>query len=257
MVLVFDIGNSNITIGAYEDDKLTFTARLITDRDLDSEAYAEKIQGILLSKGKSTNNIDGAVMCSVVPTVTVKVSSAVEMLTGNAPLVVDSQTDYGLKIQMDNPKKVGTDLLVGAGGAVFKYEAPLCVIDLGTFTTLCYVSGDHEYQGTIIIPGIRTTADSYSRAAQLFSFEIESPKALLGTNTKDSMCSWLMHGAAAMLDGLIDRIETEKGELKTVVMTGGFAGMIAPLLRHKVTIDENLLLEGLLRLYYSSISDIK
>lgn len=253
MILVFDIGNSNITIGAYEDNKLAFTARLITDRELDIEAYADKIQGILLSKGKSTNSIDGAVICSVVPVVTAKVSSAVEMLTGDPPLIVDSKTDYGLKIQMDNPGKVGTDLLVGASAAAFKYEAPLCVIDLGTFTTLCYVSGDYEYQGTIIIPGIRTTADSYSRGAQLFSFEIESPKALLGTNTVDSMLSGLMHGAAAMLDGLLDRIEQEKGEFKSIVITGGFSEMIEPLLQHRVIIDEELLLSGLLRLYYSNI----
>lgn len=253
MILVFDIGNSNITIGAYDKDELAFTARLITDSELDAESYADKIQGILFARQKTAEDIVGAAVCSVVPAVTRTISMAVEKLSGSKPLIVDSSTDYGLKICMDNPRKVGTDLLVGASCAAFKYEAPLCVIDLGTFTTLCYVSRNHEYQGTIIIPGIRTTGDSYSRGAQLFEFEIKSPGQLLGTNTEGSMLSGLMHGTAAMLDGLLDRIEQEKGELKSIVITGGFSEMIEPLLQHKVIIDEELLLSGLLRLYYSNI----
>lgn len=257
MVLAFDIGNSNITIGVFDKnkeniDELTFMSRLITDRGMDAEAYADKIKFILASNNKTISDIEGAVICSVVPPVTSSVSAALEALTGKKPVIVDSDTDYGLTIQMDNPKKVGTDLLVGAGQALSKYEAPLCVVDLGTFTTLCYVSGEKEYQGTIIIPGIRTTADSYTRAAQLFSFEIDSPGALLGTNTNDSMLSGLMNGAASMIDGLVDRIEDEKGPLKTVVVTGGFSRLIVPLLKHGAVIDENLLLDGLCRLYYDN-----
>lgn len=251
MILALDIGNSNITIGAFEKGALIFTARLITDCEMTASGYAERIQGILLSKQRDITSIDGAVICSVVPCTTGNIASAIELLTGRAPVVIDNKTDFGLKIQMDDPMRVGTDLLVGASNACIKYEAPLCVIDLGTFTTLCYVSGQKEYQGTIIIPGIRTTEESYSKAAQLFTFEINSPESLFGTNTKDSMTSGLMNGAAAMIDGLIDRIEDEKGELKSIIVTGGFAEKIIPLLKHEVTEDENLLLDGLHRLYYS------
>lgn len=264
MILVFDIGNSNITIGAFEKksclrqeasskavDELIFTGRLVTDPKMDAQTYEDLIKELVLNNSKDISDVEGSVIGSVVPDVTKSVAAALKSLTGKKCNVVDSSTDYGLKVVMDDPKKVGTDLLIGAGYAASKFEAPLCVVDLGTFTTLCYVSKDKEYQGTIIIPGIKTCADSYTRAAQLFSFEIESPKVLLGRNTKDSMLSGLVYGAASMIDGIIDRIEQEKGELKTVVITGGFSGMLAPLLKREVIVYENLLLDGLFWLYYN------
>ena len=250
MLLAIDIGNSNIDIGGIENDQIKFEARIATDRIKTSDQYGVEIKNILNLFEVSPQQVEDCIISSVVPPVFNAVRTGVIKLTGLTPMVVGPGIKTGLNIQMDNPASVGSDLIVAAVAALQEYQAPLMLIDMGTATTITVVDKDNTYIGGAIIPGVRVSAEALSsRAAQLPGIQLDRPKRAIGKNTVECMRSGIMFGAAAMLDGMIERMEAELGKQTTVVATGGIAQFVAPLCKREIRLEKDLLLKGLNIIY--------
>ena len=246
MLICIDIGNSNITIGVFEDEALKFTARLATDTRRTSDQYAIEIRDIIEIYGIKSADITHAAISSVVPTVGSAIERAVNRLFGIRSVVLGPGVKTGLNIKIDNPAQLGADLAAGAVGALAKYPTPTIVIDMGTASTISVLGKNGEFLGGVIAAGVKLTRDALaSRTAQLPSVSIEAPKKTIGTNTADCIKSGLIMGQSAMIDGLITKIERELGEPATVVATGGLAPDVVKYCDHDISIDDNLLLEGL------------
>ena len=200
--------------------------------------------------GHSISEIDDCIISSVVPPVFNSVKTGVIKVIGKQPMVVGPGLKTGLNIHMDVPSQVGSDRIVIAVAALAEYSAPLILMDLGTATTIEVVEPDNVYMGGIIFPGVRVSLDALtSRTAQLPGISLDQPKNVIGKNTVDCMRSGMMYGTAAMLDGLIDRIEEELGHSSTLIATGGLAQFITPLCKHQIILEKNLLLKGLNLIY--------
>lgn len=251
MVLVLDIGNTNIVVGYMESESnVVFAERLSTDTKKTAVEYAVSIKNLLEIYGLSSEHLEGAIISSVVPPITSVVKEAIFKVTGLEALVVGPGVKNGLHIKTDNPAQVGSDLIVDAVAAIHEYSVPLIIIDMGTATTISVVDEDKSYAGTIIIPGVNTSLEALvSGASQLSKISLEAPKRLVGKNTIESMKSGIIHGNAACLDGMIDRIEKELGKPATVVATGGISNVIVPHCTHEIILDDVLLLKGLFLIY--------
>ena len=250
MILAIDVGNTNIVLGGIVDDQQVFSARLASDRNKTADQYALDIQGILTMHKVRTEAIEGGILSSVVPYLQTVIPNAVKLLTGVDLLVVGPGIKTGLSIRMDNPASVGSDLIVAAVAARAKYKAPIAIVDMGTATTLSVVAKNGNYIGGMIIPGLWTSMNALSaHAAQLPYIDLNGPAKLLGTNTIDCMRSGALIGTAAMLDGLIDRLEEELGESVSPVLTGGVSPLIVPYCRHTSHLEPDILIDGLRILY--------
>lgn len=250
MILAIDIGNTNIVIGCFEGDCLLFHERFSTEQEATSLEYATIFKETLELHEILPSRIEGGVLSSVVPSITRTVKEAAEKYTGARILVVGPGVKTGLKLNVDDPAQQGSDLVVGAVAGVHCYPVPQILIDMGTATTVSVIDKNSAYIGKMILPGLAISLHALSsRAAQLPHISLEPPKKLIGSNTVDSMKSGILYGSAGALDGLIDRINEELGEECTVVATGGLAGTVAPLCRHEIILEEDLLLKGLLIIY--------
>ena len=178
------------------------------------------------------------------------VRTGVMKVIGKQPMVVGPGLKTGLNIHVEVPSQVGSDRIVIAVAALAEYGAPLVLMDLGTATTIDVVEPDICYMGGVIYPGVKLSLDALtSRAAQLPGISLDKPKKVIGKNTVDCMRSGMMYGTAAMLDGIIDRIEEELGHPSTLVATGGMAQFITPLCKHEIILEKDLLLKGLGLIY--------
>ena len=245
MLLAIDIGNTNLVIGGIRDDQLLFKARIATDRLRTSDQYGVEIKNMIEAFGHSISEIDDCIISSVVPPVFNSVKTGVIKVIGKQPMVVGPGLKTGLNIHMDVPSQVGSDRIVIAVAALAEYSAPLILMDLGTATTIEVVEPDNVYMGGIIFPGVRVSLDALtSRTAQLPGISLDQPKNVIGKNTVDCMRSGMMYGTAAMLDGLIDRIEEELGHSSTLIATGGLAQFITPRCKHRIILEKKQLLKG-------------
>ena len=250
MILAIDVGNTNIVLGCIEDSRILFEARMATDRVKTSDQYCAELKTMLSLFGVTPELIEGSIISSVVPLVQQVMVRAVERLTGKPCLTVGPGLKTGLNIKIDNPAQAGSDLIVGAVAAIEEYGAPLLVIDLGTATTISVIDKDGVFRGGTIAPGVMLSLNALSSGtAQLPGISLEKPRRAIGTNTVDSMRSGLLLGSAAMLDGMVERIEEELGYPAKVVATGGLAKFIVPLCRREMLTDDSLLLKGLDLLY--------
>ncbi len=250
MILAIDIGNTNIVIGGIDNDKIHFVARLSTDRTKTEDEYAVIFKNILEIHHISVQSFDGAIISSVVPPLINILKRSVKMLTALTPIVVGPGIKTGLNIKIDNPSQLGSDLVVGAVAAVALYKKPLIVLDMGTATTICVIDKNGNYLGGIIYPGVKVSLDSLTqRTSQLPAISLDAPAKAIGKNTVDCMRSGIIYGNAAMADGMIDRFESELGEKATVIATGGLAQTILPHCKHKIILDDDLLIKGLKVIY--------
>lgn len=251
MILAIDMGNTNIVLGGIDEHKTYFVERITTNSSKTDLEYAVNVKDILEIYNIHPGQIEGAILSSVVPPLNSTILQAVEKILGKRPLLVGSGMKTGLNIIMDNPKTVGSDMIVDAVAAIHEYPKPIVVIDMGTATTMSVLDREGTYIGGAIIPGLRLSMDALSaQAAQLPFIDLREPPArLIGTNTVDCMRSGAILGCAAMLDGLAGRVEEELGEPVTVVATGGLMSTVLPYCRRTVHYEEDLLLTGLLRLY--------
>lgn len=250
MLLAIDIGNTNITLGLFEDSYLCLTGRIATDTKKTADQYAIEIKGILSLHGASYEDIEDCIISSVAPVVGNAVSGAVAMLCDTVPLMLGPGVKTGLNIKIDNPAQLGSDLAAGAVGALAEYNMPCIVIDMGTATTISVLDKNGSFLGGAIAAGIKLTLDALAKGtAALPSISMESPKSVIGHNTVDCMQSGIVYGTAAMIDGMIERIEEELGEESTVVATGGLAREVINYCKHDIIYNENLLLDGLRIIY--------
>lgn len=250
MILAIDIGNTNIVLGCIRDEKQLFSARIASDRNKTADQYALDIRGIFELHGIDAKQIKGGILSSVVPYLQTVIPAAVRLLCGLDLMIVGPGIKTGLNIRMDNPASVGSDLIVAAVAARAKYQTPIAIVDMGTATTLSVIVNDNEYVGGMIIPGLWTSMNALSaHAAQLPYIDLNGPAKLVGTNTIDCMRSGAINGTAAMLDGLIDRLEAELKKPVTPIITGGLSELIAPSCLHPFRLEPDILIDGLQILY--------
>ncbi len=251
MLLAVDIGNTNITIGLYKDDKLIFVSRLATERKKMPDQYAVELSTIFNLHSVNTTDFEGAIISSVVPELTNTVKTAVEFITGQTPLIIGPGVKTGLNIKIDNPAQLGADLVAGAVGAISKYSLPCLVLDIGTATKISVIDSNGSYRGCTISAGVKISLDALSSGtSQLPAISLDAPASAIGTNTITSMQAGTVLGCAAMIEGLCKRIEASLGEkVKTVVATGGIAADIIRYCDMDITYDADLILDGLKFIY--------
>lgn len=251
MIIAVDIGNTNIVLGCAENNRILFRERIATNQTATDLEYAVKIRAALDMNGINFGTIDGAIISSVVPSVTNTVKAAIMKLTGANVMVVGPGIKTGLSIMIDNPAQLGSDLVVDAVAGIQEYPVPLIIIDMGTATTLSVIDKNRSYLGGMIMTGMAVSTDALiSRTAQLPKIAFDPPKKTIGTNTVDCLKSGILFSNACAIDGLIERIEEELGEKCTVVATGGLSGVVIPLCRRRdIILDDILLLKGLMIIY--------
>lgn len=250
MILAIDVGNSNIVLGCLEGERILFEARMASDQLKTADQYCVELKNMLALFGVDPDALEGTILSSVVPQIMNAVKNAVIKLTGKPCMVVGPGLKTGLNIRIDNPAQAGSDLVVAAVAAINDYDAPLIVIDLGTATTITVIDRNRNFIGGSISPGMKISMQALtSRTAQLPGVSMEAPPCAIGKNTVDCMQSGIMYGTAAMLDGMIERMEQELGCTATVVATGGLAPYVVPLCRREIKIDGDLLLKGLGLIY--------
>lgn len=250
MILAIDIGNTNIVLGCMEGKEILKEARMATDILKTSDQYCAELKGMLDLLEIDRSAIEGCIISSVVPPVLNSFRTAIIKLTGKNPLVVGPGIKTGINILLDNPAMAGGDLIVAAVAALAEYQPPLLVIDMGTATTITAIDKKGSFLGGCVCPGVKISAEALSgRTAQLPAVSLEAPKRAIGRNTVDCMQAGLMMGHAAMLDGMVDRMEAELGCKVRVIATGGIARFVIPMCRRQMTYDKDLLLKGLGILY--------
>lgn len=259
MIIAIDIGNTNVVIGGMSDESVVFTARLRTDPDKTNYEYAALLMELFALYKVNIADIEGAIISSVVPPLNGVMQNAVEKITAKRPLLVGAGLKTGLNILTDNPARVGSDLIVGAVAALARYPKPVLVFDLGTATTLAVLDEKGSFIGYMIIPGLRSSVQALAAGtSQLPHISLEAPQMQLGKNTVDAMRTGAIYGNAAMLDGLIERVEQNVlGCPATVVATGGLTECIAPLCKKRIICDDDLILRGLALLYQKNAPPAK
>lgn len=251
MLLAVDIGNTNVTLGVFKEDALTFVTRFATRRERTKDEYSFELLNMFSLNGIHPAEINGAVISSVVPEITFAVGGAVEIVTGCQPLYVSTKGNTGLTICTDTPGQLGADMLIGSIAAMAKYPLPCLVIDLGTATKLYAVGKEHTFLGCTIAAGVGVSVKALtSVASQLPAFSITAPEKTICTETFSCMQSGTVFGTACMIDGMIDRFEKELGcPFASVVATGGYSIPIVGHCQKEIVMDYNLVLDGL-RIYY-------
>lgn len=237
MLLTADIGNTNIVLALLDEkDRVVSQCRVPSGETLPPEAYDDAIRRVL--EGQAAP--EGAVIGSVVPRLTAETADAIRRVTGLEAFIVGPTTPAGLDIAIEQPETLGVDLLAA------EYPLPVVVFDFGTATTVTVVDADRRYRGGVILAGVKLSLHVlFSGTAQLPDIALEAPGKVICSVTEDSLQAGAIYGAAAMADGLLDRMEEELGAPCTAVATGGLAGVITPYCRRDIRRDDSLLLRGL------------
>lgn len=254
MILALDIGNTHMVVGCIDNGEICCTERIRTDRDATSAEYAIRLTDILAYMKIDVSLLEGGIIASVVPPVTAALQIAVETIIGKKCTIVSPGMKTGMNVLIDDPSTLGADLVVGGVAAIACYGAPSIIIDMGTATTVTVVDKNRAFRGGVILPGLRLSFSALSQKTSLLpGIDIEKTEKCIGTNTMDCMRSGAIFGTAAMLDGLIDRMEAELGYPCRHVATGGLASYIIPSCTHEMILDDDLLLKGLWVLYLKNI----
>ena len=250
MILAIDVGNTNIVLGILENGDVLQTARMRTEIDATMAECAIKIKDLLHYMDVEPEEIEGSIISSVVPPITGNIAEAMKKLTGKEVMTVGPGMKTGLNVLIDDPGTLGADLAVGAVAAIAHYKTPAIIIDMGTATTITVVDGKNAFRGGAILPGVKLGFSALAAGTSLLpDIYITKPEKCIGKNTVDCMRSGAVLGTAAMVDGMIDRMEEELGEKCTLLATGGLAGAVVSCCRHEIVCDDNLLLKGLWTLY--------
>lgn len=251
MLLVIDVGNTNIVLGVYDGTNLIGHWRISTDRVRTTDEYGVLIMNLFLHDRKvDAGDINSIIISSVVPPLMPTLERVCQRYFNVTPLVVGVGTKTGMNIKYDNPREVGADRIVNAVGAYEKYGGPLIIIDFGTATTYCVVMENGDYLGGAIAPGVNISAEAlFQRAAKLPRIELRNPGQVICKNTVASMQSGVLFGYVGQVEGLVGRIKKEIGKEVKVVATGGLAQLIANETDCIDFIEPMLTLEGLRLLY--------
>jgi type III pantothenate kinase len=228
MLLVIDIGNTNLTIGLYEGENLGWHWRLATDHNRMPDEYGLQLLGLLQHAGHNILDLTGISLSSVVPPLTGRVVQACTEYLKKTPLVIDTGVKTGVRIRYEDPRAVGADRVCDAAAVMRNYGGPACVIDFGTATTFNAITRDGDYLGGAITAGINLAAEAlYTRAAKLPRIELQRPPNVIGRNTVHAMQSGLLFGYVCMVEGMVERFRAELGPQMKVIATGGLAEVVA------------------------------
>jgi type III pantothenate kinase len=251
MILVFDVGNTNMVLGVYKGKDLIENFRISTERAKTSDEYGMLINSLLYYRGLSIKDIRAVIISSVVPTLMHSLENMAYKYCEVEPLIIGPGIKTGMNIKYDNPKEVGADRIVNGVAAFEKYGGPIIVVDFGTATTFCYISGKGEYMGGIIAPGMSVSADAlFNKAAKLPRIELIKPPQVICKNTVSSMQSGMIYGYAGLVDEIVGRMREEIGDPNTkAIATGGMASLIASETSTIDKVDKFLTLEGLRIIY--------
>ncbi len=257
MILAIDVGNTNIVLGLIENGEVGSVApRMATDVHKTEYEYAVAIETVLDFVGVDATEVEGAILSSVVWPLTNTLQKAIKLLTGKDALVVGKGLKTGVNICIDDPGQVGADLVVGAVAALAITPGPVIVIDMGTATTITVVDENARFLGGAILPGLRLSMNALaSGTSQLPQISLEPPDKCIATNTVTCMQSGAILGSAAMLDGMIERMEEELGKKAAVIATGGLAGSVIPYCKREILYEPDLLLKGLAVLWEKNRRD--
>ena len=251
MLLVIDVGNSNITLGVFKDKSLYGTYRLNTKIARTSDEYGIMMREIFTAQGIPLEEIHDAIVASVVPAVMHSLGSALIKYFNIKPMVVSAGIKTGIRINTENPKQVGADRIVDAVAAYELYGGPTIVIDYGTATTYDVVSGEGTFEASVIAPGIRISAEAMtSQAAMLPAIELRKPASIMGRETVSCMQAGIVFGQIGQTEYIVKKLKEASGfpDAK-VVATGGLGNMIARETDSIDIYDPQLTLKGLELIY--------
>ncbi|MPM39558.1 Type III pantothenate kinase [bioreactor metagenome] len=258
MILVLDVGNTNIVLGIYQEKKLLVEWRLSTDYKRTADEYAIQVTQLFYQGGVDMKSIEGVIISSVVPNIMYSLEHMIRKYFNTTPIIVGPGVKTGINIKYDNPKEVGADRIVNAVAAYDTYKKSLIIIDFGTATTFCAIAKNGDYLGGTICPGIKISSEAlFERAAKLPRVELVKPDTVICKNTVASMQAGIIYGYIGQVDYIVSKMKKEmqaKGEEEPVVVaTGGLANLIA---KDSNTIDKVepfLTLDGLRIIYQKNI----
>ncbi len=246
MLLALDVGNSNVTIGAFDGEALAGRWRLRTIQEQTADEWGILIRNLFTLSKLDLASVDGVVISSVVPAVDQPLEAMADRYFHRKPMFVNYAADLGLTVHYDNPREVGADRLANAVAGFCKYGGPCVVVDLGTTINFDIVSKDREFLGGVICPGIGMSISGlFAKTARLPMVDFREPEKLIGSNTVGSITSGLFYGFIGMIDGIVERLTNELGPETKAVATGGQGQLIARASRFVKTYDEDLTLHGL------------
>lgn len=228
MLLTLDLGNTNLTIGLYDGQKLAWHWRLATDHNRMPDEYGLQLLGLLTHAGYSPAALQGVALASVVPPLTGRVAQACREYLKAEALIVDAGVKTGVRIRYEDPRAVGADRVCDAAAVLKLYGGPACVVDFGTATTFNAITQDGDYLGGAITAGINLAAEAlYTHAAKLPRIDLQRPPSVIGRNTIHAMQSGLLFGYVSMVEGMVTRFRAELGAEMKVIATGGLAESVA------------------------------
>lgn len=255
MLLAIDIGNTNVVVGIYDDDRLVSSWRLATERARMADEWWSIVSTLAATDSVDLHSLDGAILSSVVPRLTPAFTEMIELRLERRPIIVGSQLDFGVEIRIDNPAEVGADRLANTVAAYTRHGGPTVVVDFGTGTNFDVVSDAGDYVGGAIAPGLTLALEALTaRAARLSAVELAIPEHAIGRNTVDSVQSGTVLGYIGLIEGLLKRIADELSATPFVIATGGLGGIIAPHTDAINVYEPDLTLEGL-RIIYDRVTD--
>ncbi len=248
MLLVLDVGNTNIVAGVYDGEELLVHWRISTDRQKTADEYGMSLYNLFAYSKMAMEEVEAVAISSVVPPLIVPLSRMCERYFGKQPLVVGPGVKTGVCIKYENPREVGADRIVNAIAAYEKYKerGAMIVVDFGTATTFCAIAANGDYLGGAIAPGIGISTEAlFQRAAKLPRIELIKPKSVICRNTVTSMQSGIIFGFVGQVDEIVRRMKQELGGEAFVVATGGLANLMAQESGTIDVVEPFLTLEGL------------
>ncbi len=257
MILLVDVGNTNIVLGVHDGENYITSWRISTDTMKTSDEYSVQIMQLFNMSSLSHKEIEGIIISSVVPDIMHSLENMIRKCFEIEPVIVGPGIKTGINIKYDNPKEVGADRIVNAVAAYEIYKKPIIIIDFGTATTFCAVTSDATYLGGCIVPGIKISSDAlFEKAAKLPRVELEFPRKIICKNTVSSMQSGILYGYTGQVEYIVNKMKKEMmkdtKEEPLVIATGGLAKLISTETDCIDKVNSELTLEGLRIIYYKN-----
>lgn len=259
MLLLIDVGNTNIVMGIYDGEKFKFSWRLGTKVARTSDEYGLQVDSILRHYGIDIDDIKDVVLASVVPSIQHTLRTMCTRYLGKEPMVIGEGTKTGMKIKYDNPKEVGADRIVNSVAAYDKYGGPCIVVDIGTAISFDVIDKNGDYLGGAIAPGIGISSEAlFSRTSKLPKVELEEPRIVIGKNTIEAIQSGVVYGFIGLVDNVIENIlremKLEASQVK-IVATGGYAQLITSQSKYIEEYDYDITLNGMKLIYEKTLKE--